>query len=181
MQNATPNFSLTISLCHTANTTANIPAVSQRLAKVLKAGAAKAGLNQKELAQEAGVPYGWVRQVMAGGIMRPDANRLAALADVLPVDLDELLALSDQLGAATRLREGSGGDQPALIAALQAQTEALNRVADRLDLAAQTWQGTAEVLGPMLDLLRETLARGGQRGVRELPPRTDVVPTGPGR
>lgn len=98
--------------------------MTTRLAKRLQQAVARSKLNYREIADAAGVPYGWVRQVAAGGIGRPGAERLKRLAAVLPIEADELLALSDQLGASAEVgdRRPETGD---LVDALNRQSTAI--------------------------------------------------------
>lgn len=115
--------------------------VTSRLTRRLSKAIAQSKMNMREIAEQAGVPYGWVRQMKAGGIARPDAKRLAKIAPVLGIDVDELLALTDQLGEADEVRPtnepGSSVDVAGLVsamtAALLAQTQALTDL--RSDLA----------------------------------------------
>lgn len=119
----------------TANYAANVPEVNERLGREIDAAIRRAKLTNKKLADAAGVTEPWVKQLRTGRIDRPGAAKLAQIAEVLPVDLNRLLALSDQLGAkvpsAPRGLQITPQDQ--LILAVQKQTRATEALVARLD------------------------------------------------
>lgn len=151
------------------------------MGKRIQRAAGQAGLNYREVAEAANVPYGWVRQVAHGGINRPDAERLRALARVLPVEADELLALSDQLGA-TLGEVGERRPEPSDVGqAIREQTAMFDRrFGELLDLLRQrpslaSWPPEAAAVG--LEMLERAAAlRAGSdepAAADPSPPRTD--------
>lgn len=61
-------------------------------------------MSQTELALRAEVKRPWLAQVMRGAIAKPNADWLARIARELGIAPETLLALSDQLGEAERLK-----------------------------------------------------------------------------
>lgn len=64
----------------------------------------RARLSSVELGRRAGVGASWVRQVQSGRIAKPAPDKLGRVATELGLELEPLLAMSDQLGAAAEVR-----------------------------------------------------------------------------
>lgn len=107
-----------------------------------KREAAERSLNMRVLATEAGLPYGWVRSVMSGAIVRPPAAKLVKLAAPLGLQPERLLALTDQLGAVTVTQEPPT-DQSALIAVLTRQAKATERQNELVKVQADAYRALA--------------------------------------
>lgn len=127
--------------------------MSAQLGKKVKASARKAGLNYRQVATQAKVPYGWVRQVAAGGIDRPDPERLAAVARATGGDLNEWLALSNQLGSAAGLTAPDD-----LAAAIRAQTEAITALVNLVRPLVEQAQERTEARLRALEAIATSLA-----------------------
>lgn len=66
------------------------------LAHLIKQARAEAGLSQRACAEAAGVPISWLQRMELGEFDRPDASRMARLIGLLPIDHQQLLAISGQ-------------------------------------------------------------------------------------
>jgi transcriptional regulator with XRE-family HTH domain len=94
-----------------------------RLETELRRELRKKRMSAAAVARAAGIKPAWFRQVMTSRIERPSPDALRAVAKVLGLPGDRLLALTDQLGAASPT-----APEPAdpLVGALLAQTKALD-------------------------------------------------------
>jgi transcriptional regulator with XRE-family HTH domain len=94
-----------------------------RLETELRRELRKKKMSAAAVAREAGIKPAWFRQVMTSRIERPSPDALRAIAKVLGLPGDRLLALTDQLGAPS-----ATAPEPAdpLVGALIAQTKALD-------------------------------------------------------
>lgn len=126
----------------------------------------KANLTIVELAARTGVGESWIKQVRSAKIRKPRADWLRAIARELGLDEAAVLGMTDQLGAVME----KTGDQipvpepsaPALLRAIEAQTEALTAqteafrvLAASIDRAAEGVTGRVGEFGTTLaDLLR---------------------------
>ena len=109
-----------------------LPVVTTRLGTEIERAIRRAKLTQAEAARQAGVTQRWLASVTSGGKVRPDPGKLARLADVIGLDLERMLALSDQLGAPIKVRQqerAAAGDLAALVDAISAQTVTLESLA----------------------------------------------------
>lgn len=117
--NGPTNGICTKSVCHalTAPLTSALVAKT-KLGEDMKRAARAAGWSQAELARQAKVPYGWLRQVTSGRMDKPDAGRLTKVAKAVGREPQKWLALSDQLGAISLPAGGTseGGDDLAALA-----------------------------------------------------------------
>lgn len=102
----------------------------------------------KELAIAAKVTPSWVRSVETGRTAQPAPDKLARVAKAVGLDIRELLALTDQLGAAETVPEptAGGSDIAALATAIEHQAAAINALATRLDAMGQDARGTQDAL-----------------------------------
>lgn len=123
-------------------------------------------MNMRELSEASGVKYGWIRQVVAGGIARPDAGNLKRIAGPLGIPPDELLALSDQLGEAAPqgLPTHSAVDADMLAQLVIAQTQAL---VDLHETFAQAREDAAADRRTMMDVVARLQTRLEQLLERE--------------
>jgi len=103
-----------------------VPALSKRI----HAAIVRSRLSQAEVARRAGVRRSYVAALATDGIRKPDPVKMGRVADVLGLDIRELLAITDQLGSAEAVP--STADHAAVVAAIdrlavvvQAQTAAL--------------------------------------------------------
>jgi transcriptional regulator with XRE-family HTH domain len=98
----------------------------------LKKARLRAGYSQAVLSRRIGAPSrSWLASVETGRTGKPDAALLAKLADELGLDYRELLAMTNQLGAATEPpaeRADLGSLIVAQTRALEAQTELLREI-----------------------------------------------------
>jgi transcriptional regulator with XRE-family HTH domain len=145
--------------------------MASRLEAELRRELRKQRRSAADVAREAGVEQAWFRQVMTSRIVRPDPDGLRAVANVLGLSGDRLLALTDQLGApapTAPVERGSAG----LVDAINAQTEMLERVFTRLGdlLIAARGQSEAE---------HQALADAMGRLLTSLPPEQAGLGTGP--
>lgn len=90
----------------------------------------KSKLTVPELAKRAGVSESWIKAVKTGRIDRPLPDRLRAVAAETGGDLETLLALSNQLGAASTASPAAGDASG--LAALIAQLGEQNRLIGEL-------------------------------------------------
>lgn len=107
--------------------------------KKIAAARVRAKLTGKQLAERAGVTPSWIRSVETGRTAQPAPDKLARVAAELGLDVRELLALTDQLGAAalvTSARPAEAGDQSEVAAAIRDQTAALAAQTQALDRLA---------------------------------------------
>lgn len=131
--------------------------VSTQLGKDIAAARHKAKLSGAQLAARAGVSDGWIRQLETGRMKKPNPEKLRAVADELGLDVQPMLAMTDQLGALLEPRKEPGpsvdvpGLMDALTKALVVQAEALTAIRLELDdarrSATEQREATAELLG----------------------------------
>jgi transcriptional regulator with XRE-family HTH domain len=115
-------------------------------------------LTKRQIADEAGLKYGYVRQLFAGGIDKPPPEFLAKLAPTLGLPPERLLTLTDQLGAAAGLPKAPSTDLVGEVAALLAQqNELLVRLIAGIDQARAEATGEREALAKTLGEIRATL------------------------
>lgn len=136
-----------------------------RLGKYVESGLLRAKVTQAEAARQAGVTRAWLVSVMRGGTMQPDPAKLRRLAEAVPtLELDRMLALSDQLGAALEVRQARAipnADMAAIADAINAQTKVLQGIAERLGELAEAQQGRDSVLARlMVELARQVAPEG---------------------
>lgn len=138
--------------------------------KKIAAARVRAKLTGKELADKAGVTAAWVRSVETGGIARPAPDKLRRVADVVGLDIRELLALTDQLGAAAVMDATSPAHQSDVAAAIREQTAALTRLAEATEAQTRALldaladrdarsEGYVVAMGQALGDLRATIER----------------------
>lgn len=68
--------------------------VRETLADAVRKGLQQSGRTQQELADHVGASRGWVGHVVTGRVMQPEPDKLAALADYLNLDRDEVFRLA---------------------------------------------------------------------------------------
>lgn len=97
--------------------------------KKISAARVRAKLTSRQLAEKAGVSHSWMRSVETGKIAKPDAAALVRVAGIIGLDGRELLALTDQLGAAEFVTPPGDTDLAAAVremaAAIREQTIAI--------------------------------------------------------
>lgn len=108
-----------------------------KLGKEMRQARLRMGLTAQQVGDAAGVTRSWLAQVETGRIAQPDHEKLERIAPVLGLDLERMLALSDQLGEALRVRERQA--QPGVVtdaglaAAIERQTNVLEKISAVLD------------------------------------------------
>jgi transcriptional regulator with XRE-family HTH domain len=145
--------------------------VSTQLGRDIAAARHKARLSGAQLAVRAGVSDGWIRQLETGRMKKPNPEKLRAVADELGLDVQPMLAMTDQLGALLEptKKPGPSVDVPGLVDALAkallAQAEALTAIRVELDAAHRSAeeqrQATAELLGRLSRQMDELRSLAG--------------------
>lgn len=172
---------------------------ASRLTRRLTKGIAASGMNMREVAEAADVKYGWLRQVKIGGVQKPDPEALARVAGVLGIPADELLALTDQLGAAESVHRVTSNSAD-IAAAIRAQTSVFEQLittsqesnrllAARLDAAEKRADDMETLIRALLSPEPSSAAveawmlasgRASLDRIRSRARRRDPVPTGEG-
>lgn len=114
--------------------------MAKTLGDEIKRRMQKATLTIEDLAKLTGLTQSWIKAVRSDGIRRPRAAWLERVADETGGDVEALLALSNQLGAAHNLA-GSGirsdtlpdPADPDLYKLLLEQTKAITRLAEAIE------------------------------------------------
>lgn len=129
--------------------------------KKIAAARVRAKLTGKELAERAAVTPSWIRSVETGRTAQPAPDKLARVARELGLDLRELLALTDQLGAAAMVTTPAqpAAADPSLITALNRQSAAIEDLVTTLRLAfgaldARTQERAEAIVEMLVDIRR---------------------------
>lgn len=150
-------------------------------AERVEAARVRRRMTKADLARRAGVPANWVRSFCTGKIGKADPERLRRMAGVLGIDHRELLALTDQLGAAEEVeaRAASAAGLSDLVRVLERQAAAIEAQTAAVGELVSVLRQDRDAISP--EGFQLFLAQLRSEGLLVEPSGLDTIPTPDGR